>query len=242
MAERLQADAPVTERLQGSKMTGYDPAGERPHGNKGFKQDEDADEMGQVLKRGVSTAAAASTKVEPQVWQTTKYTVRAEMLADIFMRLRSKPKVDVFGRDDLEKCLFQVGWHHGYQWTKKWGPEILWLNPAPKDIKRTLEKVVCDQARGILIVPNWEEQSWTEQLWAIVQRYHYYGPGIRLYRDIQPEWGSWACLVDGANFGDIGEDRSMMLMTGQEVQRNKSVKRRKRRRTLMRALANTERH
>lgn len=200
---------------------------------------DDAAEMAKFFNRGmstVSTAAVPSSAAHqhPQ-WQATRFIVRPQMLADIFMRLKSRPTVNVFDSlPESRKSPFIL--YLGRPWQQVWKPErgTLWLNPAVNDIKKVLDKVRDDKSRGVIIVPNWDGEDWFEQLWSMVVRYHWYGPDVPLYRGVQPTWGSWACLVDGSVSMTGGDETTSAAMTvaAQEVQKNKSSKRRLRRRTL----------
>ena len=128
----------------------------------------------------------AQTDQEESNWKrqykTESYAVRRPLWNDIIMRLGGEvPSVDAFAEKKLH--LLEKWWGPGSQcpdaFKKRWSQErLLWCNAPFSMLAEVVKKIREDRARAILVVPNWTNQKWFEDLQdmvlkkAVLQAWH----------------------------------------------------------------------
>lgn len=105
-----------------------------------------------------------SRRLEPE----TEY----ELNEDAFRELCDKfgrPKIDLFASRINTKCRRYISWKKdpgaltADAFTVKWNSWFFYAFPPFTLIPKILGKVACEDARGILVVPNWPSQTWYPQ-------------------------------------------------------------------------------
>ena len=135
-----------------------------------------------------------------------------DILVDYFERINNfSPQVDAFANKKNKR----FPKFYDDAWSEDWS-EPLWIN-LPFDVfPRVVQKLKQSGAKAILIVPNWQRQSWFKDIMDIsidiVELLH---KGVKLYCEDngkplpQRSWSTLACLVDG-NLGDYWRNDSEM--------------------------------
>ena len=149
--------------------------------------------------------------------QLTEYGMASQVYARVIQTLGAEaPETDVFasgGAPLLRKC--RRHWHRGdpawhRHWgLKEWGP--MYSHGSPENTRRTVEKIVADRAKGILVITGigsipcpLEGLKWT--LDSITLNEMLFGPEEELFINAKglsmpslgQAWGTKAFLVDGA--------------------------------------------
>lgn len=207
---------------------------------------------GSTPRRAISPGRSRSTDWTV-IWENEHHKVRKEMIRDVFCRLGTVAQIDVFG--PLEESIMEISWtRRGSQstsamWRSRGEGEkrVLWLNPPAVSIPDCLIKVKEFKNRAIMIIPDWQDQNWFEEVWPMTTKYHFYSNKIKLYEGEQPLWGSWALLLDGSSNMTGGNqlklhqkgdqrnqkgDQGNMMISAVEKQMNSSARRRYRRKKL----------
>ncbi|KXZ75678.1 hypothetical protein TcasGA2_TC034501 [Tribolium castaneum] len=77
-----------------------------------------------------------------------------------------QPEVDLFASKINAKCRDYISWHRDPDsmavdaFTVSWSCFFFYAFPPFSLILRTINKIITDEARGILIVPKWTSQPW----------------------------------------------------------------------------------
>ena len=50
---------------------------------------------------------------------------------------------------------------------KKWGSEVLWINPPFNMFHRVLDKIIQDKAHAVLLVPKWTKHKFFWKAWGL---------------------------------------------------------------------------
>ena len=246
-AGRLPQDAPPRkERLQTSEQ-------DAPSGIGRLQQDapsrktrlhaDDDDAAGRVLKKGMSVAVThvattptTSSSRQAEQWTTQRFIVSKAMISDILMRLHApNPTVDAFADEQSSKCVrfWGPGGEAESGWSKSWSYDrvgVIWANPAFSDLVDVVKKIKQDKAQVILVAPDWKDYDYYDDLWPMVQAYHYYPREADIFEcskqqmsHRRQQWGVWALYLNGAQ--DKREETNAV-----EVRRTSSSRRRWRRR------------
>lgn len=136
-----------------------------------------------------------------------RYMVRRPFYNDILTRMgKVVPTVDSFA--DAQLHLLTRWWGPGSDvpnaFDVPWGSEaLLWCNPPFSRMGEVVAKIKLDQARAVLIAPNWKNQDWFDELPEITIKRYFYPKGTRMFEvEDGPvggtPWPVWALLVDGA--------------------------------------------
>ena len=121
-----------------------------------------------------------------------------------------------------EKCKRQF---HNYwtaredAFTKDWSGESLRINAPFSKMRDVVQKVIMDQARGIMIVPVWERQSWFWALGEMAPDWWDLPSDIPIYQDNagntypQRSWATRVVLINGldTDSNPIDKDRKSSL-------------------------------
>ena len=196
---RLSGDAPARTPVDATVCEGVDAPGE---------SSDDLED--QVLRYGISTAAAASRDNREREWFTERYAVREGIIRDILMRLQlSRPKLDVFADESNRRMerwygpggevedAFSVSWHHVHV------GGLMWMNPPYSALEKTIKKVIEDGAEAIMVLPDWRSTQWWKDIQKYVRRRYWYPPGVKVFElsdsdfNAGTRWGVWAYYVKG---------------------------------------------
>lgn len=98
-------------------------------------------------------------------------------------KLLGKPEFDLFASAQNNKCSRYASWKLDPfsevvdAFTFNWHNIKFYAFPPFSIIPRVLEKIITDQAKGILIVPNWPSQPWYP-LWSrlVISEKYFFGP------------------------------------------------------------------
>ena len=94
---------------------------------------------------------------------TESYTVTNNIRDKIVNFAGFTPTVDAFASETNKR--FPKHWEDAFG--EDWSSEILWMNPPFSMLSDVLDKICLEQARGILVVPEWPSQAWYHVLGAI---------------------------------------------------------------------------
>ena len=178
---------------------------ERQEGNQfqGQKSKED-EEAAKYWARGISTVKTA----DGLKWKTQRYAVRSEVMRQILFRLNEEaPKIDAFA--DAHNNRYRRFWGQGGErpdaWQEDWNQDkvgTLWCNPPFTDILEVVNKVDADEARIILVAPDWPEFDYYAPMWTNCKKSYYFPEGTVMFEldgaVQQPtRWPVWALVLDG---------------------------------------------
>lgn len=98
--------------------------------------------------------------------------------------LNEQPSVDAFAKKD-EHVVRRYWGPQGEKenaFDQNWNPErLLWCNPPYSKLQAVVDKMVAEQARMILIVPDWRNTSWWKQLQGFVRSWYFYPRGMNFF-------------------------------------------------------------
>ena len=157
--------------------------------------------------------------------QLTKYGMAPQVYAGMIQMLGAEaPETDVFASRDaplLRKC--RRHWHRGdsawhRHWgLKEWGP--MYWHGSLENIRRTVEKIVADRAKGILVITGIGStpcplEGLKSTLDSIILNEMSLGPEEELFSNAKglsmlspgQAWGTKAFLVDGAQAQPTGDE------------------------------------
>lgn len=98
----------------------------------------------------------------------TEYELNKNVFREITLNLGS-PEIDLFASYQNKKCDKFISWHPDPEsmcvdaFTINWTRYFFYAFPPFSLIGKVLEKIVNDEATGILVVPDWPSQSWYPQ-------------------------------------------------------------------------------
>lgn len=114
-----------------------------------------------IKSKDNTIADAESRKCHPDIeWELSQPTF--EMLSDKF----GTPMIDLFAGRLNKKCAKYVSWHKDPDaeavdaFTINWSSEFFYAFPPFSIILKVLRKIILDEAKGIIIVPQWPTQAW----------------------------------------------------------------------------------
>lgn len=106
-------------------------------------------------------ADAESRRIHPDIeWQLADYAFK-----DIVVNL-GRPQIDLFASRTNNKCAKYVSWHRDPDayainaFTISWTGLNFYAFPPFTMILKCLRKIITDEARGIMVVPQWPTQPW----------------------------------------------------------------------------------
>ncbi len=148
-------------------------------------------------------------KTARQAWASERYRVAAPWVASLLAILRCPtPSVDSFA-DSANHCFLRwwgIGGEVEDAFTQNWNREpLIWCNPPFSVLDRVVVKAIAENARMVLICPDWPRQAWWHALQKHVKASHYMPEGTPVFEcDGKPvgptKWGTWAyCLGDIPN-------------------------------------------
>jgi hypothetical protein len=141
-------------------------------------------------------------------WNSEQYAVKQSVINDIKMRLRVAPTVDCFASNENHR--FPVWWGPGSDvvdaFDQDWRPQgdrVLWMNPPFSQLPAVIAKTAKDQARAVLVCPDWRSEQWWRDVQPFVVRRYHYKAGKKIFEmpDVDvgvTKWGVWAYLLDGS--------------------------------------------
>ena len=94
---------------------------------------------------------------------TESYTVTDALRDKVVAWAGFTPTVDAFASAKNKR--FPRHWEDAFE--EDWSSEILWANPPFSRLSEVVDKICLEQARGILIVPEWPSQAWYHVLGSI---------------------------------------------------------------------------
>ena len=96
-----------------------------------------------------------------------------------------EPDIDAFA--DVRNHRFPRWWgqggEHSDAFSQNWGNGVLlWCNPPYFRLGEVACKLIRDQARCILVVPNWQlDQLWWHEIWPYVRGRVSFSKGVELF-------------------------------------------------------------
>lgn len=84
----------------------------------------------------------------------------------IIVNTFGNPDIDLFASRTNTKCENNVSWHPDPDafkvdaFTFSWSKMYFYAFPPFSMISKTIEKVIVDKAKGIMVVPDWPTQPW----------------------------------------------------------------------------------
>ena len=134
-----------------------------------------------------------------------RYAVRRPIFNDILTRLGApEPSVDAFA--DAELHLLSKWWGPGSStpdsFAADWSSEeLLWCNPPFSRLQDVVDKIIKEEARGILILPHWSNQKYFQDIQKYIVKKFLYPVGTRFFE--RPDqavngikWPVWAIFFD----------------------------------------------
>ena len=92
-------------------------------------------------------------------WSNETYTVTDEWFKKLVEFSDLEPTVDAFASKGNNKL--QGFWNRSDDAFKQdWSEELLWMNPPFSKLDQIVQKILLDEAQGILIVPCSHRHSW----------------------------------------------------------------------------------
>ena len=89
--------------------------------------------------------------------------------------------------------------------TKNWGKEpLVWMNPPFSLLDSVVDKIKNDGAQAILIMPQWEDQRYFEEVQPMILKKCVYSKGAKVFEQKEGampgiRWPIWAAFVNGTN-------------------------------------------
>ncbi|XP_039305200.1 uncharacterized protein LOC120357772 [Solenopsis invicta] len=105
-----------------------------------------------------------SRRIEPDI----EYSLSQKAFKQLYMRF-GKPTIDLFATRINNKCSKYVSWKQDPgsiaidAFIIDWNHEFFYAFPPFALIPKVLKKIRNDNARGILVIPNWPSQAWFSQ-------------------------------------------------------------------------------
>ena len=90
------------------------------------------------------------------------YRIRSEVFERILDFAKEQdmyPEVDAFS-SKADSRLKSYWSSHSDAFRKTWSDKILWINPPIRQLSRIVEKILCDEARGLILVPIRQSAKW----------------------------------------------------------------------------------
>lgn len=87
-----------------------------------------------------------------------------------------KPEIDLFATRSNSKCSIYASWHRDPDakyidaFTIDWSKLFFYAFPPFALILRTINKIIKDNARGIIIVPDWPSQPWYPLFTSMIEK------------------------------------------------------------------------
>lgn len=112
-----------------------------------------------------SSDNVVADKASRKVHVDTEWALANSKFQKIIKRF-GPPDIDLFASRVNKKCNVYVSWLHDPDasaidaFTLNWSRFFFYAFPPFSIILRTLEKIIADQAEGILVVPMWPSQPW----------------------------------------------------------------------------------
>lgn len=166
--------------------------------------EEEERDQSRMLRRGVSIV------VSKNKWRSEQYAVRKPFVNDVIMRLNcGEPAVDAFATVKNKRWPHHWGpgniqhpnsfdecWHHSVA-------GLIWANPPFSLLDRVIKKAWDDQAKMILICPDWDDEDFYDDMWKMTRNYYFYFPGTKFFelhgRAVGGvPWGVWAVYIDAS--------------------------------------------
>ena len=141
------------------------------------------------------------------------YAVVEPLKRDIIEWAGQTPEVDVFAQK--ENAQFPEYWTpQDDAFSKDWGDgRFLWMNPPFSKLHQVVQKIIMDQARGIIVVPVWKQQQWFWALgevavdwWDIPQDTPIFKDNTGTVFPQRPGWTTRVILFDAYQGGLQGEE------------------------------------
>ena len=99
-----------------------------------------------------------------------------QKLFDKICRVLGTPDIDMFASRVNKKLPMYVAWYPDPEawgvdaFSLSWTDHFVYLFPPFSLVGRTIQKLVADQARGILVAPTWPTQAWYARLQKLTTR------------------------------------------------------------------------
>jgi hypothetical protein len=133
-------------------------------------------------------------------WHSEQYAVRRGFVRDMSFRLKVDPVLDAFADESNHR--FPLWWKDAF--AEPWPQDkVIWANPPFSMLGKVVDKIKTDEAKVLLVVPDWRSSPWWRSVQPHVVRQHYYPKGTAVFeldkKKVQAmHWGLWAYYVDGA--------------------------------------------
>ena len=141
---------------------------------------------------------------KPKRWVSHDYAVREDLVQTIVDAFGGNvPSVDAFASKENRR--FPKFWDTKKNAFKQdWGKErLLWINPPFETLEEVANKIVVDNAKAIVVVPEWPHRRWWNKLQDIKVDAYKFAPKERIFLRggvepmRAPRFQTWALLVYG---------------------------------------------
>ena len=142
---------------------------------------------------------------KPRTWVSHDYAVKKDLVKTIVEHFGGEePSLDAFASKENRR--FPRYWDVDTNaFSKDWSQEgLLWMNPPFETLEEVVDKIVGDQARAIVVVPEWPHRRWWKRLQDIKVAEFKFDPKMKIFLRggtellKPPRFKTWAFLVHGA--------------------------------------------
>ena len=147
-------------------------------------------------------------KKKSDFWITERYQVRPEIMQRILGELGESPSLDLFA--DSQTHVFPrwlgEGGEHSDAFKTSWEASKVgttWANPPFSMLECVIHKIVDDEARTLLICPDWKNWKWWKAAQPLIEKQVFIPKGTKVFQSPEREkvppsrWGVWAYVLNG---------------------------------------------
>ena len=96
-------------------------------------------------------------------WYREAYSITDDWFSRVVDWAGITPTVDALAsKQNMRLPNYWTAHHDAFQKCWKW--DILWMNPPFSKLNQVLEKILRDEAQGILLIPVWPSRVWFHAL------------------------------------------------------------------------------
>jgi len=124
-------------------------------------------------------------------WLASDYHVRGQVVRQITSHFGVQPTRDAFA--NAQNRRFPLWWGPGSPdgedaFSQDWSGRVLWFNPPFDLLDQVLEKIIQDQAHGILVLPEWNRRRFLRKATALCLDEIIFPEGFCFFK--RPTWVS----------------------------------------------------
>ena len=141
-------------------------------------------------------------QIQKDSWVTETFTVTAEWVQRIVQFSDLEPTIDAFASKGNQR--FPRYWtRQDDAFSQDWSTEVIWANPPFSLMDKVIQKILQDEAHGILIIPCWDRCLWFTVLQTITVKWMDIPHNVCFYQSVhgrllrqRPGWKSRAVVFD----------------------------------------------